>query len=148
MSTEPTPRCEFEGKKLILSMKVEIPGDPGAISPVVQGVLQIASQMKCAEGKEFEIETALREALANAIRHGCAGDPERVVECSVMCDEARGMLIVVKDPGPGFDPEKVASPLHGENLFSHHGRGIYLINQLMDDVRFEKGGTEIHMRKG
>jgi serine/threonine-protein kinase RsbW len=148
MSTAPTPRCEFEDKKLILSLKVEIPGDPGAISPVVQGVLQIASQMKCAEGKEFEIETALREALANAIRHGCAGHPERVVECTVMCDEARGMLIVVKDPGPGFDPEKVASPLRGENLFSHHGRGIYLINQLMDDVRFEKGGTEIHMRKG
>ncbi len=58
------------------------------------------------------------------------------------------MLIVLKDPGPGFDPEKVASPRKRENLFSHHGRGIYLINQLMDDVRFEKGGTEIHMRKG
>jgi len=32
------------------------------------------------------------------------------------------------------------------NLFSTGGRGIYLINQLMDEVRFEKGGTEIHMR--
>ena len=39
------------------------------------------------------------------------------------------------------------SPLHGENVFESHGRGIYLINQLMDDVRFEKGGTEIHMKK-
>jgi anti-sigma regulatory factor (Ser/Thr protein kinase) len=35
----------------------------------------------------------------------------------------------------------------GQNVFSDHGRGIYLISQLMDEVRFEKGGTEIHMRK-
>jgi len=37
--------------------------------------------------------------------------------------------------------------LHGENIFSDHGRGIYLINQLMDEVTFDKGGTEIRMRK-
>ena len=143
----PPPRCEFDGKNLLLRLNLEIPGDPSAISPVVEGVLQIASQMKCAEGKEYEIETALREALANAIRHGCQNDPTRIVDCSVMCDESRGMLIVVRDPGPGFDPLTVPSPLHGENVFESHGRGIYLINQLMDDVRFEKGGTEIHMRK-
>jgi serine/threonine-protein kinase RsbW len=64
-----------------------------------------------------------------------------------MCDEERGMLIVVRDPGPGFDPSRVPSPVLGQNVFSDHGRGIYLINRLMDDVRFEKGGTEIHMRK-
>ena len=64
-----------------------------------------------------------------------------------MCDESRGMLIVVRDPGPGFDPQAVPSPLLGQNVFESHGRGIYLINQLMDEVRFEKGGTEIHMKK-
>lgn len=143
----PAPRCEFDGRNLLLRLSLEIPGDPKAISPVVQGVLQIASQMKCAEGKGFEIELALREALANAIRHGCGNDPSRTVECSVMCDESRGMLIVVRDPGPGFDPQTVASPLQGQNVFESHGRGIYLINQLMDEVRFEKGGTEIHMKK-
>jgi serine/threonine-protein kinase RsbW len=146
MASFPT-RCEFDGKKLLLRLSLEIPGDPKAISPVVQGVLEIASQMKCAEGKEFEIETALREALANAIRHGCGNDPTRTVECSVLCDESRGMLIVVRDPGSGFDPAAVPSPLHGQNVFESHGRGIYLINQLMDEVRFERGGTEIHMKK-
>ena len=35
-----------------------------------------------------------------------------------------------------------------ENIYSEHGRGIYLINLLMDEVRFERDGTEIHMRKG
>ncbi len=63
------------------------------------------------------------------------------------CDESAGMLIVVRDPGPGFDPAAIASPTVGQNIYRHHGRGIYLINQLMDEVSFEKGGTEIRMRK-
>jgi len=57
------------------------------------------------------------------------------------------MLIVVRDPGEGFDPTAVPSPVDGENVFATHGRGIFLINQLMDDVRYEHGGTEIRMRK-
>jgi len=57
------------------------------------------------------------------------------------------MLIVVRDPGTGFEPKEVPDPLAGKNVYSHHGRGIFLINQLMDEVRFERNGTEIHMRK-
>jgi anti-sigma regulatory factor (Ser/Thr protein kinase) len=32
-------------------------------------------------------------------------------------------------------------------VFSEGGRGIFLINQLMDEMRFERGGTEIWMVK-
>jgi anti-sigma regulatory factor (Ser/Thr protein kinase) len=35
----------------------------------------------------------------------------------------------------------------GESLYSDHGRGIFLINQLMDEVKFLKNGSEIHMIK-
>ncbi len=66
---------------------------------------------------------------------------------SVACDQARGVLIVVRDPGLGFDPSQVPSPVEGECIFSSHGRGIYLINQLMDHVEFGRGGTEIRMIK-
>jgi serine/threonine-protein kinase RsbW len=147
MSAQPLPRCEFEGKNLLLKLDVVLQGETSAIGPVVKAIMQMVEEMKCAAGKEFEIETALREALANAIKYGCRNDPQRTVECSVLCDESRGMLIVVRDPGPGFDPASIPSPIVGQNVFSDHGRGIYLISQLMDEVRFEKGGTEIHMRK-
>ena len=96
---------------------------------------------------EQYMQLALQEALANAVRHGCKNDPEKTVQCVVACEVDRGMLIIVRDPGEGFDPAQIPSPLVGQNLFSTHGRGIYLINQLMDEVRFEQGGTEIHMRK-
>ena len=131
----------------MIKIEVTLNADPSGISPVVEGIMEMARRMECAAGKEFEIETALREALANAILHGCKNDPTKRVQCCVSCDEERGMLIVVRDPGPGFEPKEVPDPLVGQNVYSHHGRGIFLINQLMDEVRFERNGTEIHMRK-
>jgi serine/threonine-protein kinase RsbW len=128
-------------------LDVTIPADPNAISGVVDGVMQITRQMKSAEGNEFQIELALREALANAIVHGCNNDPTKKVECCVVCTESSDVMIVVRDPGQGFNPGEVRNPLASENLHSDHGRGIYLINQLMDEVSFDRNGAEIRMRK-
>jgi len=147
MTDSGNSRCAFEGKQLKVQVDITITAHLESISPVVQAILALAREMKCAVGKEFEIETAVRESLANAIRHGCGEDSSKRVECCVACDESHGILIVVREPGPGFDPASIPNPIVGDNIYSNHGRGIYLINQLMDEVRFERGGTEIHMRK-
>lgn len=153
MATQPQeqepvmPQMEFDPRTLLLKINMVVAADVSAINPVVDDVMQIAGKLECAKGKEMEIEVALREALANAIIHGCGSDPSRRVQCCVACDESRGMLIVVRDPGEGFDPAQVPSPIVGENVFSSHGRGIFLINQLMDQVEFARGGTEIRMKK-
>lgn len=147
MTSRRLPHCDFEPETLDTRLRLQIPGRLDAISPAVEQVLSEIGFMECARGKEFEIEVALREALSNAVRHGCAHDRTKNVEVCVACDETRGMLIVVRDPGPGFDPAAIPSPTLGQNIYRHHGRGIYLINQLMDEVSFEKGGTEIRMRK-
>jgi serine/threonine-protein kinase RsbW len=147
MSSDPLPICEFIPGTIKLRIDITMAAEVESISPVVAGILAMASQMQCAPGKELEIETALREALANAITHGCANDPNKQIDCCVACDEQHGILIVVRDPGNGYDPLEVASPLVGENLFSNHGRGIFLINQLMDEVHIRKNGSEIVMRK-
>jgi serine/threonine-protein kinase RsbW len=141
------PRCEFENEKLILKLEVTFSASVDSASQVIDRIMGVVRQMNCAAGKEFEIETALREALINAVVHGCKCDSSQRIQCCVACDESHGILIVVRDPGPGFDPNSLPSPLVGENLFSSHGRGIYMINQLMDEVTYKKGGTEIHMRK-
>ncbi len=141
------PQCEFAPDRLKLRANLCVSADPASISPVVEGVLAITKEMKCAAGKEYEIEVALREALANAIIHGCGSDPSKTVQCCVACDEDRGLLLIVRDPGEGFDPARIPSPVMAQNLYAEHGRGIYLINTLMDEVKFERGGTEIHMRK-
>jgi len=146
MASEPLAQCDFQTEDLLVKLDLTLPGELSAITPVVDQVMAVVQQMGCAVGKEFEIELALREALANAIEHGCRHDSSQEIQCCVACDHARGMLIIVRDPGPGFDPKQIPSPIVGKNIFSTGGRGIYLINQLMDEVDFKMGGTEIHMR--
>jgi serine/threonine-protein kinase RsbW len=109
--------------------------------------MRLVSELDYAAGKEFEIEMALREALANAVLHGCKADPAKKIECSVSGDRERGIMIVVRDPGSGFDPTSIPSPTDDSNLRSEHGRGILLINKLMDEVKHESNGTVIRMRK-
>jgi serine/threonine-protein kinase RsbW len=147
MANSPSSAAEFDKQDLLVRLDVTVAADKRAIGPVVDRIMKIIDEMKCAEGKEFEIETAVREAVANAVIHGAKEDPKKIVRVWVGYDAERGMIIGVRDPGSGFDPTKIPSPLNGERLYSEHGRGIYLINQLMDEVHFERGGTEIWMRK-
>ena len=146
-SAEPLPECDFDPDKLSLRVRVTLAASRNAVDPVVDQVMEAVRQMKCVDGKEDAIELSLQEALANAVVHGAKEDPTKVVECVVCCDEQRGILIIVRDPGKGFDPKAIPSCTVGENLYSNHGRGIFLINQLMDEVKFHKNGTEIHMVK-
>jgi len=144
---EQFPEYDFDPEKLTLRVQVTLAADRKAVDPVVEQVMHAVREMKCANGKEDAIELALQEALANAVVHGAKEDPSKTVECIVACDEQRGMLIIVRDPGEGFDPKNIPTCTVGENLYSNHGRGIFLINQLMDEVKFRKNGTEIHMVK-
>jgi serine/threonine-protein kinase RsbW len=146
-SQEPFPGHDFDPEKLDVRVRVTLAADRKAVDPVVAQIMESVREMKCAEGKEEAIELALQEALANAVVHGAKEDPSKIVECVVACEEQRGILIIVRDPGPGFDPQAIPACTMGENLFSNHGRGIFLINQLMDEVQFHKNGTEIHMVK-
>jgi len=144
MTDSPEIRNFDAGK---LKLKVTLAADRNAVDPVVQSVMELVRQIHCEPEKYDAIELALTEALANAVVHGAKGDPSKIVECDVVCNEDQSMLIMVRDPGSGFDPSNVPSPVRGESLYSDHGRGIFLINQLMDEVRFLKNGTEIHMIK-
>jgi serine/threonine-protein kinase RsbW len=146
-SPEQLPEKDFDPDQLNLRLRVTLAADRKAVDPVVQQVMSMVRQMNGVDGKEDAIELSLQEALANAVIHGAKEDPSKIVECLVSSDQERGILIIVRDPGPGFSPESIPGCTMGENLFSNHGRGIFLINQLMDKVEFKKNGTEIHMVK-
>jgi serine/threonine-protein kinase RsbW len=147
-SSEQHPQsCNFEAEKLEFKLSVKLAADREAVDPVVRSVMKVVREMKYAAGRDDDIELALTEALANAVVHGANSDPSKTIECDVAGNEKHGILIVVRDPGAGFDPAKISDPCQGENIYSSHGRGIYLINRLMDEVQFHKNGAEIHMRK-
>jgi serine/threonine-protein kinase RsbW len=125
-----------------------IPADPGRIPTVTDGVMQLLQDKHWPDERIMQVELALQEALANAVRHGCQGDPTRQVQCVITFAADGEILVVVRDPGTGFDASVVPDPLEGENILKSSGRGIFLINQLMDEVAFRDGGREVQMRKG
>jgi anti-sigma regulatory factor (Ser/Thr protein kinase) len=126
---------------------ITIPADPAAISTVTDGVTQVLQEKRWPEEDVIAVELALQEAVANAIRHGCNGDSSKQLQCSVSVNESGEVVITVRDPGCGFDPAKVPNPLAPQNMMKSSGRGIFLINGLMDEVNFADGGRELRMKK-
>lgn len=124
-----------------------MPGHVDAISPLVQRVTDLLIERGVVRGHEMEIALALQEALANAVRYGSRNDAGKSVKVTVFCGTSRGMKIVVRDPGPGFDPATIPSPVTADGLLSDHGRGLHMIKALLDEVTWENNGTEIHMTK-
>jgi serine/threonine-protein kinase RsbW len=129
------------------AMNITVPAEPASIPRVSEGVKQLLANKGWSEEEIMPVELALDEAMANAIRHGCKGDPSKFVQCVVSADQVGEVVIAVRDPGPGFEPASVPNPLEGENLFKGSGRGVFLINQLMDEVGFADGGREVQMKK-
>jgi anti-sigma regulatory factor (Ser/Thr protein kinase) len=128
-------------------MNLTVPAVPSSIETVSDGVTQLLTGRGWKEDDIIKVDLALQEALANGIRHGAKNDPTKFIQCVVSTDRSGELVIVVRDPGTGFDPSKVANPLEEANLLKSSGRGVYLINQLMDDVAFADGGREVQMRK-
>ena len=127
-------------------LDIAFPAQVDRIAAVVEKVVALARQLHGDSDKEQEIALALTEALANAIKHGSKNDPSLKVQCQVIA-EGSALTIIVRDSGPGFDPASVANPLESAGLTADHGRGLHMIRQLVDEVRFERRGAEIHMTK-
>jgi anti-sigma regulatory factor (Ser/Thr protein kinase) len=141
-------RPQFAGRNADSFFQVQawMPSEIKAVRPLVQRLMRLIEGSHCVAGEEPAVELALEEALANAAVHGNRMDPEKLVQVLCRCDR-KGISIVVKDQGQGFDPNTAPDPLSPENLSADHGRGIWLIRGAMDEVSFENRGTEVHMRK-
>jgi len=128
-------------------MNLTVPADPSAIPRIADGVTALLRGKRWGDEDIMAVELAVQEAIANAVRHGCKGDRTKQIQCCVSVDAAGEIVIVVRDPGQGFDPDKVPNPLGAENIFKPSGRGVFLINGLMDQVTYADGGREVQMRK-
>ena len=105
---------------------------------------------KLVDGRGLPDETrhwilmALREALANAIKHGNARDLAKRVHLEMNVTDG-WLEIQIRDEGAGVD-----DPLAPENRLKTSGRGIFYMKTFMDEVRFsraEGGGMELVLRK-
>lgn len=126
---------------LVLSSRFE------HIEVAERALLDLCSQMSCAREDEYWLVTALREALANAVRHGNRQDPARSIRVDLGIDRG-SCTIRVEDEGEGFDYEHLPDPTSPENLLRPSGRGIFYMKQFMNSVEFSRapgGGTAVVM---
>lgn len=82
---------------------------------------------------------AVTEAVNNAIIHGnCFQTNENVVV--LVSENDHKICFTVKDNGQGFDFEHLPDPTAPENIEKEHGRGVFLIRNLSDELVYEDGG--------
>jgi len=95
------------------------------------------------------IDLAVRESVANAVKHGNKFDEEKQVEV-VLTDSAAGLEMSVRDYGEGFEVDEIPDPTNPENLLKVNGRGILFMRSFMDEVGWERatgGGMIVKMLK-
>jgi serine/threonine-protein kinase RsbW len=130
-----------------VELRQSLPSQVAFIPPFVNQLMRFIAKCRNQEDSDLDIEVALCEALANAIVHGNQGDPHKRVYVACRCTADGEVSITVQDEGQGFDSNAVPDPTTPENRLVKHGRGIYLMKTLMDEVRFEQGGAVVSMRK-
>jgi serine/threonine-protein kinase RsbW len=130
-----------------VELRQSLPSQIAIISPFVDQLMHFIARFRNPEGSELNIETALHEALANAIVHGNQEDARKLVCVACRCTTDGEVSLTVQDEGRGFDTAAVPNPTTAENRLLPCGRGIYLMKTLMDDVCFEQGGAVVYMHK-
>lgn len=108
-----------------------------------------AKQFGFAEDELHSIDMAVREAVANAVKHGNKLDETKKVEIAFK-HSTDGFELVIRDFGEGFAVDEVPDPTNPENLLKVDGRGILFMRAFMDRVEWfnhAEGGMIVKMLK-
>ena len=111
----------------------------------MEQLIRFILKFRSADGTETDIDMALHEALANSAIHGNGENSCNSFTSGVAVPLLHGRRDINHncDQGRGFDSSEVLDPTFLENLLFTHGRGIYLMKTLMDEVSFEEGGAVV-----
>ena len=127
----------------VAEIALAVPSDLGLVGDAVE---LVATQCRDAplspRRLQFNLRTALAEALANAIIYGNGHDASKLVRVrvEVLVDAVR---IHVTDDGDGFDPALVPDPTMPENLEREFGRGLFVLRHLVDQLSFNEKGNDV-----
>jgi anti-sigma regulatory factor (Ser/Thr protein kinase) len=138
---------ERRSRQSILEIDSWMPSQIQAISPLVDRLMLLTEGSQRIPGEEPDVELALREAPANAVVHGNQKDGEIKVHIRCRGGIGKEVSIVVADQGKGFDFRNIEDNGVKSDPTGDHGHGLRLMKAYMDDEHFERGGSEVHMRK-
>jgi PAS domain S-box-containing protein len=129
LAVRPLPVADTE-------ISLTLPAEPGSLAQLRRRLARFLHATGATELEQYEITLTICEAAGNAIEHAY-GPGDATYEVDVRFD-AGELTAVVRDSGSWRDKR-------GE----HRGRGLGIIEDLMDDVAVERadGGTLVRMRR-
>ncbi len=135
-------------KPEISGNKIVIPSDVLFPAAVDDFIYEKFGEHGVPKSKIADFAISVSEIVNNAIEYGSQGDRSKPVTVSIDLSDSEA-TIIVKDQGPGFDPETLPDPLEKDNLLKQVGRGIFIVKSLMNSVDFNitDDGTEVVMKK-
>jgi serine/threonine-protein kinase RsbW len=101
----------------------------------------------------FEIKVILNELLLNAIIHGNEKDYNKNVKITVVVGKFNDAYFIIEDEGQGYNCrfaiEGAESDMCGDDIFNMRetGRGLILVENLCNSVRFNKKGNRVVVKK-
>ena len=114
---------------------IEIESDPNNLITVEEFVNYFSKDLGLSEEQLSVLLLAVTEATTNAIIHANKCDPTKLVKIHAQLEDSK-LLIKIKDEGKGFDPTSLPDPTEPENLLKDSGRGVFLMNVYMDEVKY------------
>lgn len=131
------------------SREITLPSLIESVDEAAQMADDFAKSRGFSEDLISAVDLAIRESVANAVKHGNKFDKTKNVEVK-FADVAEGFEITVRDHGTGFAITDIPDPTNPENLLKANGRGILFMNSFMDEVNWENhpdGGMVVKMLK-
>ncbi|MEM6395498.1 MAG: ATP-binding protein [Bacteroidota bacterium] len=126
-------------------LKTELYSDPNNIAQVEKLVETISTRYHLDQDTRANLLISLTEAVNNAIIHGNNSEPSKKVSIQLKCNAQR-LAVRVQDQGQGFDFHQLPDPTSPENICSCGGRGVFLMNELCDEMAYSNGGSTVEMR--
>ncbi len=130
-------------------LELELPSRIESVETAAARAEEFARESGFGEEALGAIDMAVRESVANAVKHGNRLDETKQVELT-FSNQTDGLQIVVRDFGRGFAVEEVPDPTNPENLLKENGRGILFMRAFMDKVEWSnhaEGGMVVTMLK-
>lgn len=121
---------------------IKFESKPENITLVEQFIENVCKEHNITDEAFGNIFIGLTEAANNAIYHGNDEDPTKSVVMRLEEKNDTSITFFVSDEGPGFDPDELPDPTAPENIENPTGRGVFLMQQLSEDLSYNEKGNE------
>lgn len=138
--------------KNVIDIEITVPNQTRYLSLIGKIGENMARELDRTKGDRealaHHLNLVLTEAMANAIKHAKATDPDKGLHIRINISD-QNLVIKVYDCGQGFDLSAVTNPDFETDPLAEQGRGIFIIRSLMDSVKYKRTrcGNVLEMRK-